>query len=180
MTLNIDDVLEVLQIVRETKDTELHIDTGEMKLSISRGTVSGTGSGFIEQGTVAQAPAAQIEAAAPAAVIAAPVAKQQAEAQAEAAPAPAADVESEAVSEEGLIPITADVTSVFYRKPSPEDSVYVEVGDEVEEDTVICLLEVMKCFRQVMAGTRGRVEKICVESSDMVEEGTVMFLIRPA
>ena len=180
MTLNIDDVLEVLQIVRETTDTELHIDTGEMKLSISRGKVSGTGSGFIEQGTVAQAPAAQIEAAAPAAVIAAPVAKQQAEAQAEAAPAPAADVESEAVSEEGLIPITADVTSVFYRKPSPEDSVYVEVGDEVEEDTVICLLEVMKCFRQVMAGTRGRVEKICVESSDMVEEGTVMFLIRPA
>ncbi len=179
MTLNIDDVLEVLQIVRETTDTELHIDTGEMKLSISRGKVSGTGSGFIEQGTVAQAPAAQIEAAAPAAVIAAPVAKQQADPQAEA-PAPAADVESEAVSEEGLIPITADVTSVFYRKPSPEDSVYVEVGDEVEEDTVICLLEVMKCFRQVMAGTRGRVEKICVESSDMVEEGTVMFLIRPA
>lgn len=183
MTLNIDDVLEVLQIVRETTDTELHIDTGEMKLSISRGKVSGTGSGFIEQGTVAQAPAAQIEAAAPAAVIAAPVAKQQADPQADPqaeAPAPAADVESEAVSEEGLIPITADVTSVFYRKPSPEDSVYVEVGDEVEEDTVICLLEVMKCFRQVMAGTRGRVEKICVESSDMVEEGTVMFLIRPA
>ena len=183
MTLNIDDVLEVLQIVRETKDTELHIDTGEMKLSISRGKVSGTGSGFIEQGTVAQAPAAQIEAAAPAAVIAAPVAKQQADPQADPqaeATAPAADVESEAVTEEGLIPITADVTSVFYRKPSPEDSVYVEVGDEVEEDTVICLLEVMKCFRQVMAGTRGRVEKICVESSDMVEEGTVMFLIRPA
>jgi len=184
MTLNIDDILEVLQIVKETKDTELHIDTGEMKLSISRGKVSGTGSGFIEQGTVAQAPAAQIEAAEPAAVIAAPVAEPQAdpqaEAQAEAAPVPAADVESEAVSEEGLIAVTADVTSVFYRKPSPEDSAYVEVGDEVEEDTIICLLEVMKCFRQVMAGTRGRVEKICVESSDMVEEGTVMFLIRPA
>ncbi len=180
MTLNIDDVLEVLQIVKETKDTELHIDTGEMKLSITRGKVSGTGSGFIEQGTVAQAPAAQVEAAEPAAAITAPVAEQQADPQVEAAPAPAAVDESEAVSEEGLIPVTADVTSVFYRKPSPEDSAYVEVGDEVEEDTIICLLEVMKCFRQVMAGTRGRVEKICVESSDMVEEGTVMFLIRPA
>jgi len=171
MTLNIDDVLEVLQIVRETKDTELHIDTGEMKLSITRGKVSGSGSGFIEQGAVAQT---QVEAAEPAAVIATPVAEPQAET------APAADVESEAVSEEGLIPITADVTSVFYRRPSPEDSVFVEVGDEVEEDTVICLLEVMKCFRQVMAGTKGRIEKICVESSDLVEDGTVMFLIRPA
>lgn len=179
MTLNIDDVLEVLQIVRETKDTELHIDTGEMKLSITRGKVSGTGSGFIEQGTVAQAPAAQVAAAEPAAAIAAPVAEPAAKPQAEPAPEPQADVEPEAVSEEGLIPVKADVTSVFYRKPSPEDSAFVEVGDEVEEDTIVCLLEVMKCFRQVMAGTRGRIEKICVESSDLVEEGAVMFLIRP-
>ncbi len=171
MTLNIDDVLEVLEIVRETKDTELHIDTGEMKLSIIRGKVSGSGSGFIEQGAMAQT---QVEAAEPAAVISPPVAEPQAEA------APTTDVESEAVSEEGLIPITADVVSVFYRKPSPEESVFVEVGDEVEEDTVICLLEVMKCFRQVMAGTKGRIEKICVESSAMVEDGTVMFLIRPS
>jgi len=179
MTLNIDDVLEVLEIVRECKDTELHIDTGEMKLSITRGKVRGSGNGgFIEQGTVAQAPAAvaPVEAAAPAAAIAAPVAEPQEEPQAEAAPA---DVEPEAVSEEGLIPITADVTSVFYRKPSPEDSVFVEVGDEVEEDTIVCLLEVMKCFRQVMAGTKGRIVKVCVESSNLVEEGTVMFLIRP-
>lgn len=181
MTLNIDDVLEVLQIVRETKDTELHIDTGEMKLSITRGKVSGTGSGFIEQGTVAEAPAAAapVEAAEPAAAIAAPAAEPQEVPQEEAAPAPQADAEPEAASEEGLIPITADVTSVFYRKPSPEDDVFVEVGDEVEEDTIVCLLEVMKCFRQVMAGTKGRIEKICVQSADLVEEGTVMFLIRP-
>jgi len=181
MTLNIDDVLEVLEIVRETKDTELHIDTGEMKLSITRGKVSGTGSGFIEQGTVAQAPAAvaSVEAAEPAAAIAAPAAAPQEAPQEEAVPAVQADAEPEAVSEEGLIPVTADVTSVFYRKPSPEDDVFVEVGDEVEEDSIVCLLEVMKCFRQVMAGTKGRIEKVCVESADLVEEGTVMFLIRP-
>ena len=181
MTLNIDDVLEVLQIVRETKDTELHIDTGEMKLSITRGKVSGNSSGFIEQSTVAQAPpaAAPVEAQ-PAAAIAAPAAEPQVAPQEEPAPAAPAEAEPEAVSEEGLIPITADVTSVFYRKPSPEDDAFVEVGDEVEEDSIVCLLEVMKCFRQVMAGTKGRVEKICVNSADLVEEGTVMFLIRPA
>jgi acetyl-CoA carboxylase biotin carboxyl carrier protein len=54
------------------------------------------------------------------------------------------------------------------------------VGDAVEEDTVVCLLEVMKCFRQVMAGTRGVVQKICAESNNLVEEGTVLFWIRPA
>ena len=181
MTLNIDDVLEVLEIVKECKDTELHIDTGEMKLSLTRGKVSGGGSGFINQGAVAQDAAAvtPVKAAEPEAVTAAPVVEAEEEPQAEAAPAPQADVESEAVSEEGLVPITADVTSIFYRKPSPEEPAFIEVGDEVEPDTIVCLLEVMKCFRQVMAGTRGRIEKICVESNSLVEEGTVMLLIRP-
>jgi len=187
MDLNIDDVMEVLQIVRECKDTELHIDTGEMKLSLTRGKVSGSGSGFINPGAKAQnpTPVAQAEAAAPAAaapavVTAAPVAEPEEEPQVEAVAAPSAEEEPEAASEEGFVPITADVTSVFYRRPSPEEAAFVEVGDEVQEDSVVCLLEVMKCFRQVMAGTRGRIEKICVESNNLVEEGAVLFLIRPA
>jgi biotin carboxyl carrier protein len=56
---------------------------------------------------------------------------------------------------------------------------FVEEGDEVEQETVICLLEVMKCFLQVTADTKGCIEKICVESNNLVEEGTVLFLIRP-
>jgi len=174
MTFSIDDVMEVLKIVRECKDTELHIDTGEMKLSLVKGKISSSGAGFLNPVAVAQnpAPAAQVETAAPAAApVPAPPPK--------AAPTPAAETESEPVSEEGLVPVTANVTSVFYRKPSPEESAFVEVGDSVEEDTVVCLLEVMKCFRQVMAGTRGVIEKICVESNNLVEEGTVLFLIRP-
>ena len=80
---------------------------------------------------------------------------------------------------EGLVPIKANVTSVFYRRPSPEEPPFVEVGDEVQEDTVVCLLEVMKCFRQVMAETRGHIVKICAESNSLVEEGSVLFLIHP-
>ena len=171
MTLNIDDVLEVLQIVKECKDTELHIDTGEMKLSLVRGKVSGGGNGFGNPSTVSQGPApvAQVETAAP-------VAEQKAEPQIEA---PQAEAEPDSISEEGLVKVTADVTSVFYRKPSPDEPAFVEEGVEVLADTVVCLLEVMKCFRQVMAGTAGRIEKICVESNNLVEEGSVMFLIRP-
>jgi acetyl-CoA carboxylase biotin carboxyl carrier protein len=176
MTLNIDDVMEVLKIVKECKDTELHIDTGEMKLSIARGKVTGGGGGFFNPASAAQPQAAEPAAAAPAAVAAAPVAEPAEEPQAEPAPPQA---ESEEVSEEGLVPVTANVTSVFYRKPSPDEPAFVEVGDDVEEDTVVCLLEVMKCFRQVLAGVKGRIEKICVESNNLVEEGTVIFLIRP-
>jgi acetyl-CoA carboxylase biotin carboxyl carrier protein len=180
MTFNIDDVMEVLKIVRECKDTELHIDTGEMKLSIAKGKVSSGGSSFMN-------PVAAV--AAPASVAVTPAAEpqqvQQVEAVATPAPTPTPEatpqavVESEPVSEEGLIPVKSDVTSMFYRSPSPEEPVFIELGDKVEEDTVVCLLEVMKCFRQVMAETRGTIEKICVESNNLVEEGTVLFLIRP-
>jgi biotin carboxyl carrier protein len=107
--------------------------------------------------------------------IAAPVAVTASPSAAAAAPAaPAVDID---VS--GLVPITANVTSVFYRKPSPDKPPFVELGDLVEKDTVVCLLEVMKCFRQVTANVKGRIAKILVDSGDLVESGTVMFLVDP-
>lgn len=179
MTLNIDDVLEVLKIVKECKDTELYIDTGEMQLSIARGKVSGGGVNVMNPVAAVQDSNAAVKVET-AAVTAAPAAAAQDQPKTVSAPPAAHAVAVSATeSEEGLVAIKADVTSVFYRRPNPEEPPFIEVGDEVKEDTVICLLEVMKCFRQVMAETRGRIVKICVESNSLVEEGTVMFLIRP-
>ncbi|MBE0597310.1 MAG: hypothetical protein IH614_08575 [Desulfuromonadales bacterium] len=173
MGFTIEDVLDALKIVKECKDAELHIDTGELKLSLFKGEVGDNSRTLVNSSGVA----CQTSPAAPAAPSAAAVAAPRA-AEPKAVAAPAADKVS-AVAEEGLIPIKANVTSVFYRRPSPEEPSFVEVGDLVQEDTVVCLLEVMKCFRQVTADVRGRVEKVCVESSDLVHAGTVMFLIRP-
>ena len=180
MSFEIDDVLEVLKIVRECKDAELHIDTGDMKLSLTKGNVSSSGAGFFNAGAPAQN-AAPVAAAEPVTVPAAPVAQPRKVAADKPAAKHKAEVAlaSEDASEEGLVPVTANVTSVFYRKPNPEEPPFVEVGVSVEDDTVICLLEVMKCFRQVMAGTRGVVQKICAESNNLVEQGSVLFLIRP-
>jgi acetyl-CoA carboxylase biotin carboxyl carrier protein len=80
---------------------------------------------------------------------------------------------------DGLVPIKASVTSVFYSRPSPGEPPYVEVGGKVEEDTVVCLLEIMKCFRSVPAGVNGTVEKVLVESGDLVQKGDAVMLIRP-
>ena len=183
MAIDIDDVLEILKVVKACDDAELHIDTGDLKLSIVRGDVPDSGRSFIGQSP--ETP----QAVAPAAP-SAPAAEVTAQAQASpptAAPTPAAAASpsapaapaAEEVDDADLVPISANVTSVFYRKPSPDEPAFVEVGDEVTEDSVVCLLEVMKCFRQVTADVAGRIEKICVESNEMVEEGTVMFLIRP-
>ena len=80
---------------------------------------------------------------------------------------------------DGLVPVIASVNSVFYRRPSPGEPPYVEEGNQVNEDTVICLMEIMKCFRSVSAGVKGKVEKILAESGKMVKKGDVLMLIRP-
>ena len=84
------------------------------------------------------------------------------------------------MSSEELIPIKASITCVFYRKPSPEEPPFVEVGSKVTEDTVVCLLEVMKCYRSVIAGVSGTIVKICAESGQLVKKGEVLFLVRPS
>jgi acetyl-CoA carboxylase biotin carboxyl carrier protein len=80
---------------------------------------------------------------------------------------------------DGLVAVEAAVTSVFYRRPSPGEACFVEEGDQVNEDTVVCLLEIMKCFRSVSAGVKGTVEKVLVESGALVQKGNAVMLIRP-
>ena len=171
---DIDDVLQKLQLIKDVKDGELHIDIGEMKLSVWKGDISGStrnASSFSRATAVAQ-PEPPGQKAAPTAT----TTVKKEETAATAAPAKAA--KGEEVIPEGLVPIKATVTSVFYRKPSPGEPPFVEVGSEVKEDTVVCLLEVMKCFRSINAGVKGRIEKILVESGPLTEEGTVLFPIR--
>lgn len=84
-----------------------------------------------------------------------------------------------AVNADGLVAIEASVTSVFYSTPNPGDPPFVVEGDVVKEDTIVCLLEIMKCFRSVAAGVKGTVEKVFVESGSMVKKGDTLMLIRP-
>ena len=80
---------------------------------------------------------------------------------------------------DGLVPVEASVTSVFYSRPSPGEPHFVEEGGNVNEDTVVCLLEIMKCFRSVPAGVNGTVEQVLVKSGDLVQKGDAVMLIRP-
>ncbi|MEM1140745.1 MAG: biotin/lipoyl-containing protein [Pseudomonadota bacterium] len=82
--------------------------------------------------------------------------------------------------DDSLVAVEASVNSVFYRKPSPGEPPFVEVGDQVDEDTIVCLLEIMKCFRSVPAGVKGTVEKIVAENEGGVTKGQALMLIKPA
>lgn len=80
---------------------------------------------------------------------------------------------------EGLVAVEASVNSVFYAQPSPGEPTFVKVGDRVEADTVVCLLEIMKCFRSVPAGVAGTVEKVAADNGAMVKKGQALIYIKP-
>jgi acetyl-CoA carboxylase biotin carboxyl carrier protein len=80
---------------------------------------------------------------------------------------------------DGLVAIRAPNLGTFYRAPKPGAAPYVELGQIVEADTEVCLIEVMKLFTPVKAGLSGRIVKICVEDGKMVEYDAPLFFIEP-
>ncbi|RKY17746.1 MAG: acetyl-CoA carboxylase biotin carboxyl carrier protein [Planctomycetota bacterium] len=81
--------------------------------------------------------------------------------------------------EEKFHPITSPIVGTFYRAPAPDAKPYVEVGDHVEEDTVVCIVEAMKVMNELKAGCRGTIVKILAENAQTVEYGQTLFLVRP-
>lgn len=111
-------------------------------------------------------------------VMVAPQGVMQAAAPAAAAPpveaAPAAD------PMEGLIAIESPMVGTFYASPSPDKPAFIKIGDTIDAETVVCLVEAMKIFNEIKAEVSGTVEKILPASGDSVEFGQPLFLIRPS
>ena len=103
-----------------------------------------------------------------------------------AAPAPAAEstpaasAEGEASVAEGLHTITAPMVGTFYRAPAPDQDAYVEVGQHINPETVVCILEAMKVMNEIKAECAGEIVKICVQNSEAVEYDQPLFVVKPA
>jgi acetyl-CoA carboxylase biotin carboxyl carrier protein len=75
--------------------------------------------------------------------------------------------------------IRSPMVGTFYRAPSPESANYVDIGSEVNSDTVVCIIEAMKVMNEIKAEVRGVITQILVESAKPVEFGQPLFKIRP-
>lgn len=75
--------------------------------------------------------------------------------------------------------VKAPMVGMFYTSPSPEEEVFVQVGDAVEEDTVVCVLEAMKMFNDVHADVNGEIVEILANNGDLVEFGQPLFKVKP-
>ena len=75
------------------------------------------------------------------------------------------------------VAVKAPNLGTFYRSPKPGAAPFVEIGQTVEAATEVCLLEVMKLFTTVTAGTKGTIRRICVQDAEMVEHDQILFYI---
>lgn len=76
--------------------------------------------------------------------------------------------------------ITSPMVGTFYAAPSPDSDVYVRVGDQIKEDTVLCIVEAMKLMNELEAEVSGEIVEIFVESGQVVEYGQPLFLVKTA
>jgi acetyl-CoA carboxylase biotin carboxyl carrier protein len=80
---------------------------------------------------------------------------------------------------DGMVVVRAPNLGTFYRSPKPGAPPYVSIGQKVEPETELCLIEVMKLFTSVSSGIKGTVQRVLVEDSQLVEFDQPLFLIDP-
>jgi acetyl-CoA carboxylase biotin carboxyl carrier protein len=158
-----DDEVRQISLIIENLDRStfdfLQLEIGELKLTIGKGQPTSVDA----QAQVAIAPPA---AAPTSAVSAAPSAP------------PPATAEKKASQADGTA-IIAPLLGRFYAQPEPGAPPFVTVGAEVTADTTVGLIEVMKTFNAVTAGISGVIAEICVQDTQLVEYGEVLFRVRP-
>jgi len=149
MALTDDDVREILRLIEESELDELRIETAEFKLHVVRG----------------EGAAPPREAEAPRQVPAPEAAASQ-----ERAPASPAGNGAAAT-------IVAPMPGTFYRAEGPGMAPFVEVGAQVEPDTVVCIIEIMKMMNSVPAGVAGTIVEVCAEDAQLVGDGEALFRV---
>ena len=162
------DIENLVEIFNRSEWEEMHLKTDEVEIFLSNDPKASL------------SPAPVSAAAAPTAVAAVPQAPVAADiATAVAEPSSAASKSAVTVPE-GMIAVTAPNLGTFYRSPKPGAAPYVEVGQAVDENTDVCLIEVMKLFTPVKAANAGKVHEICIDDGTMVEFGDVLVIIDPS
>lgn len=93
--------------------------------------------------------------------------------------APPSDGASTPAAPANVKRVTAPLTGVFYRSASPDADVFVNIGDRVENGTVLCILEAMKLFNEIQSDYAGTIARIIPENGELVSQGDELFWIAP-
>jgi acetyl-CoA carboxylase biotin carboxyl carrier protein len=153
--LELKDIKAVIDLMKKNDLSVFEMEKDGFKLKLQKG--AGEQTVFAQPAATAPAPAVSATTAATA-----------------AAPAPAQQAEQAG----GLRDILSPMVGTFYRAGSPESPPFVDVGKEITEETVVCIIEAMKVMNEIKAEIKGVIAEVVAEGGKPVQFGQVLFRVR--
>jgi len=150
--MELDQIKAIVTMMKENDLSEFSMENDGLKIRIKRGPDGA-------QPTVTITP------------VAPPV-------QAVAAPAPVVTVAAPVAAPSDIKYITSPMVGTFYRSPSPDAPSYSEPGKNVEDETVVCIIEAMKVMNEIKAEIKGVIVECLAENAKPVEFGQKLFAVR--
>lgn len=160
--MDLKEIQNLIKFVARSGAAEVNLETEDFKIIIK------TDSAVKAEGMMSQMISVpQMQAMAPAAAQSA---------------APAAPVAEDGLAEEDskYVTIKSPMIGTFYRRPSPDKDIFVNVGDEVSEGSVVCIIEAMKLFNEIESEISGKIVKVLVDDQSPVEYDQPLFLVDPS
>jgi acetyl-CoA carboxylase biotin carboxyl carrier protein len=154
--VDIKDIKAIIDLMKKNSITEFELERQDSKIRLKRGINGGTPIVQYDEPAGGGAPVL-MPVASPALSAGAP-------------PAPAT----------GEIEVKSPMIGTFYRAPSPEAASYVEMGTEINPESVVCIIEAMKVMNEIKAEVKGIITQVLVENGKPVEFGQPLFKVRPA
>lgn len=163
MDLNLEQMKDLIELFEDSGLTEISVSQDDYEIILKK--ESGNSAKPVqEEGTLHRVVQSQEEEA------------DRVEEQEKADTGEKGEESTETEEEEGVF-VTSPIVGTFYRSPSPDDSPYVEVGDEVSEGDTVCIVEAMKVMNEVKADAGGKIVEIHADDGDPVEYGQKLLTL---
>jgi acetyl-CoA carboxylase biotin carboxyl carrier protein len=150
------DIKAIIDLMKKNSITEFELEEKDSRLRLKRGL---------------NGPAPVVQSDESAAMMAMPIGASMMASSTATGPAPVVNT--------GETDIKSPMIGTFYRSPSPEAVSYVEIGTEVNPESVVCIIEAMKVMNEIKAEVKGVVTQMLVENGKPVEFGQPLFRVRP-
>lgn len=165
--MDIKEIQNLIKFVAKSGASEVSLEMDDVKITIKTGGEKSAG----ENTTIVQQmpPVVAQHQLQPAATVAAPT--QVAETLA---------TEKPSEDNNNYITVKSPIIGTFYRKPSPDKPMFIEVGQQINEGDVLCVIEAMKLFNEIESEVSGKIIKVLVDDSSPVEFEQPLFIIDPS
>ena len=160
--MDIKEIQNLIKFVAKSGASEVKLEMNDIKITIKTG-----GDERIEPTTIVQQ-APSLTPPTPAVVT--PISSA----------IPDAPAAPSATENDKFLTVKSPIIVTFYRKPSPDKPTFVEVGQEINEGDVLCVVEAMKLFNEIESEVSGKIIKILVDDSTPVEFDQPLFLVDPS